>query len=29
VTGIAKKYSNPLGTPFQPIQDTQAFATCR
>jgi hypothetical protein len=29
VTGITKKYNNPQGTPFQPIQDTQAFATCR
>jgi hypothetical protein len=28
VTGAVKKYNNPLGTPFQPIQDTQAFATC-
>jgi len=23
-----RRYMNPLGTPFQPIQDTQAFATC-
>jgi len=23
-----KTYHNPLGTPFQPIQDTSAFATC-
>jgi glucose/arabinose dehydrogenase len=23
-----RRYENPLGTPFQPIQDTQAFATC-
>ncbi|HKV11659.1 MAG TPA: hypothetical protein VJ725_26170 [Thermoanaerobaculia bacterium] len=27
-TGAVKKYTNPLNTPFQPIQDTQAFATC-
>lgn len=27
-TGQIKTYSNPLNTPFQPIQDTQAFATC-
>ncbi len=27
-TGVAKVYDNPLGTPFQPIQDLQAFATC-
>lgn len=27
-TGVTKRYTNPLGTPFQPIQDTQAFATC-
>jgi hypothetical protein len=28
VTGIAKSYLNPANTPFQPIQDTSAFATC-
>lgn len=28
VTGIAKTYLNPANTPFQPIQDTSAFATC-
>ena len=27
-TGFEKIYRNPLGTPFQPIQDTGAFATC-
>lgn len=27
-TGQTKRYGNPLGTPFQPIQDTTAFATC-
>jgi hypothetical protein len=27
-TGAVKTYSNPLGRPFQPIQDTGAFATC-
>jgi hypothetical protein len=27
-TGAAKSYVNPQGTPFQPIQDTGAFATC-
>ena len=26
--GTVKTYHNPLGTPFQPIQDTSAFATC-
>ncbi|MEM8995384.1 MAG: carboxypeptidase-like regulatory domain-containing protein [Acidobacteriota bacterium] len=26
--GEEKTYSNPLGTAFQPIQDTDAFATC-
>lgn len=25
---VAKTYTNPLGTAFQPIQDTGAFATC-
>lgn len=28
VTGEVKVYTNPLGAPFQPIQDTNAFATC-
>jgi hypothetical protein len=27
-TGRINQYSNPLSTPFQPIQDTAAFATC-
>ena len=27
-TNQVKTYMNPLGTPFQPIQDTTAFATC-
>jgi hypothetical protein len=27
-TGAAKTYTNPRGTPFQPIQDTSALATC-
>jgi hypothetical protein len=27
-TGARKTYSNPQGTAFLPIQDTQAFATC-
>jgi hypothetical protein len=27
-TGMVKTYNNPLGRPFQPIQDTGAFATC-
>lgn len=27
-TGTVKTYSNPQGTAFQPIQDTNAFATC-
>ena len=27
-TGIQKQYVNPQGTPFAPIQDTAAFATC-
>jgi hypothetical protein len=26
--GQSTTYGNPLGTPFQPIQDTGAFATC-
>jgi hypothetical protein len=27
-TGTVKTYTNPLSTPFQPILDTGAFATC-
>jgi hypothetical protein len=27
-TGAPKVYDNPIGTPFAPIQDTTAFATC-
>lgn len=27
-TGATRKYANPQGKPFQPIQDTNAFATC-
>ena len=27
-TGAVRNYINPLRTPFQPIQDTNAFATC-
>ena len=27
-TGVIRTYTNPQGTPFQPIQDTDAFATC-
>ncbi len=27
-TGVRKRYSNPPATPFAPIQDTTAFATC-
>lgn len=27
-TGIIRRYNNPADTPFQPIQDTDAFATC-
>jgi hypothetical protein len=27
-TGIGHAYTNPQGTPFRPIQDTGAFATC-
>jgi hypothetical protein len=27
-TGAVKTYSNPLGRPFQAVQDTNAFATC-
>ena len=28
VNGTTVNYTNPQGTPFEPIQDTQAFATC-
>lgn len=28
VTGISKRYFNPLGKAAQPIQDVDAFATC-
>jgi len=28
LTGLVRNYSNPLGTAFQPIQDTNAFASC-
>ncbi len=28
VTGTEKQYTNPLGTPFETITDTAAFATC-
>jgi hypothetical protein len=27
-TGALRQYTNPLGTPFQPIQDVAAFSTC-
>jgi hypothetical protein len=27
-TGAIKTYTNPMGTAFQPIQDTRAFSTC-
>ncbi len=27
-TGVTKTYTNPQGTPFAPLQDTGAFATC-
>ena len=27
-TGLVRTYTNPQKTPFQPIQDTNAFATC-
>ena len=27
-SGLSKTYTNPQGTPFAPIQDTAAFATC-
>jgi hypothetical protein len=28
VRNVTKEYTNPQGTPFRPIQDTGAFATC-
>ncbi len=28
-TGSLKTYFNPLNTPYQPVQDTSAFATCQ
>ncbi|MGH9362897.1 MAG: hypothetical protein ACRD2T_13365 [Thermoanaerobaculia bacterium] len=28
VTGATKTYTNPPGTPFQPLQDTVAFGGC-
>src|SRR5690349_11949445 len=28
LTGVSKQYTNPVGTKFAPIQDTDAFATC-
>jgi hypothetical protein len=27
-TGAAKRYNNPAGVPFPPLQDTAAFGTC-
>ena len=27
-TGVTRTYTNPQGTPFAPVQDTGAFATC-
>lgn len=27
-SGVSRTYTNPLGTPFAPVQDTSAFATC-
>jgi len=27
-SGVVRRYSNPINTAFQPIQDTDAFATC-
>jgi len=27
-TGVVREYANPAGTPYRPIQDTQAFSTC-
>jgi hypothetical protein len=27
-TGATRVYTDPQGTPFQPIQDANAFATC-
>ncbi len=28
LTGVTRTYANPQHTPFQPVQDTQAFSTC-
>jgi hypothetical protein len=28
LTGDTQTYTNPLGTPFLPVQDTKAFAGC-
>ena len=28
LNGVSRRYTNALGTPFEPIQDTQAFNTC-
>lgn len=28
LSGLSTSYSNPVGTPFAPIQDTAAFSTC-
>ena len=28
LTGVTRTYTNPRGVPFQPVQDTSAFATC-
>jgi hypothetical protein len=28
VTGEVQEYANPLGSPFEPVQDTTTFATC-
>lgn len=28
-TGVVRRYSTPIGKPFQPILDTDAFPTCR
>ncbi|HEY4594769.1 MAG TPA: hypothetical protein VIJ02_00095, partial [Thermoanaerobaculia bacterium] len=28
-TGVSKTYTNPQGTPFQPVQDTSAFMGCQ
>jgi hypothetical protein len=29
LTGVSRTYTNRQGTPFAPVQDTNAFATCR